>query len=134
MHQKKYLPQSKDDKDFIYYLNKLNAEEIQDDVPILLEWLQDGNWPAAKPVADFLISQLKLIQTEILDVLKSKDEVWKYWIIESLLIQTNISLHETILRALARISVYPTESEKETGLNTSAQAVLQKQNQRTGTG
>lgn len=56
MHQKKYLPQSKDDKDFICYLNKLNAEEIQDDIPILLEWLQDGNWPAAKSIIYFLIS------------------------------------------------------------------------------
>lgn len=128
MHQKKYLPQSKDDKDFICYLTKLNAEEIQDDIPILLEWLQDGNWPAAKPVADFLISQLKLIQTEILDVLKSEDEIWKYWIIEYLLIQTNISLHKTILRELARISEYPSLNEKEVGLDTSAHVVLQKQN------
>ena len=65
------------------------AEEIisgkieisQDEIPFLLEWLQDYNWPGAKEIAAYLIQYADKLIDPIRNILKSEDYIWIYWVL-----------------------------------------------------
>jgi len=54
MDIRKLIPKHKDDQEVIENLRKLSFEEIKPIIPDLLEWLQDMNWPIARPVTEIL--------------------------------------------------------------------------------
>lgn len=78
------IPNSKHDLEAIEALYETNIELINEQLPELLVWLQDINWPVAGPLAAFLSANfavLPAIESHILEVLKGNDAVWKYWLI-----------------------------------------------------
>lgn len=58
-------------------LKKLSFEQLEPIIPDLLEWLQDMNWPVARPVADILEPYTDKITPEIIKILKTDDGMWK---------------------------------------------------------
>ncbi|MDR6463354.1 DUF5071 domain-containing protein [Chryseobacterium sediminis] len=103
------IPKSKGDLSTAEKLTNYSYEELKEIIPNLLEWLQDMNWPVAKPVSEYLESINDKITTELLSILKSNDdEVWKYWIIT---IFGPITQSPIIKNEIIRIATYPTENE-----------------------
>ena len=76
------------------------AEEIisgkiqisQYELPLLLEWLQDYNWPGAKEIAAHLIQYGDQLVEAIRDILKSDDYICIYWVLSLIVINSPKSL------------------------------------------
>ncbi len=51
------------------------------DIPSLLEWLQDMNWPGADLIVKFLIRHRTSLVEPIRNILISGDKVWINWIL-----------------------------------------------------
>ncbi|WP_213277098.1 DUF5071 domain-containing protein [Chryseobacterium indologenes] len=103
------IPKSKGDLSTAEKLTNYSYEELKEIIPNLLEWLQDMNWPVAKPVSEYLESINDKITTELLSILKSNDdEVWKYWIIT---IFGPITQSPIIKNEIIRTATSPTENE-----------------------
>ena len=78
------IPKHKSDIKTAEKLNKYSIDELRPIIPALLERMQDLNWPVSYPVRLFLEKHVGEIQNEILDVFKTNDNLWKYWILLSL--------------------------------------------------
>ena len=100
--------------------------EVKAIVPELLVWLQDGNWPVAGPITDFLSKHTNEIEPHIVDVLRGSDDVWKYWVMLLLILHSESRPSVTIIDEVSRISNLPTASEKTEGLDEIAQEILEK--------
>lgn len=103
------IPKNKSDIETAERLKNYSFEKIKPIIPNLLEWLQDMNWPVARPVANFLLSINDQITDEIIEVLKTQDEIWKYWIISTF---GPITTSVEIRKEIERIANYPTKSER----------------------
>lgn len=103
------VPKSKFDTETAEKLNAFSIDEVRSIIPALLEWLQDGNWPAAYPVKLYLEKHVKHIQDEILMIFKTDDSLWKYWIM--LLLGEAID-DERLINEIKRIALTPTDCEK----------------------
>lgn len=79
-------------------------------LPYMIEWLQDCNWPVAKPVFGFLASIGAPVLPEIRRVFATHDDVWKYWCIE-LLKAMPLAVAEQMRSDLAAIVNEPTPGE-----------------------
>ena len=71
------VPKHKDDQKVIAELRKLSFEHLEPIIPNLLEWLQDMNWPIARPVADILKPFADRMIPNIIRILKTNDWEWK---------------------------------------------------------
>ncbi|MCM3293158.1 DUF5071 domain-containing protein [Paenibacillus sp. MER 180] len=65
-------------------------------LPDLLEWLMDINWPGANRISEFLVSIKAPLIPSIKEALNSNDMMWKYWIIECVLLKWSVDLVEQI--------------------------------------
>ena len=104
------VPKNKFDIETAEKLNEYSIDEVRPIVPDLLEWLQDANWPVAYPVKLYLEKHVKHIQEEILEVFKTDDTLWKYWVLS--LLGEGID-DERLIAEIKRIALAPTHLEKE---------------------
>lgn len=102
------IPKDKHDIQRAENLKNYSYSELKPILPELLEWLQDLNWPVAKPVSEYLESITENISLEILDVLKTNDAVWKYWIVS---IFGKITNNQFVRNEIIRIATNPTKGE-----------------------
>jgi uncharacterized protein YejL (UPF0352 family) len=120
------LPQDKGDLESVHFLSTYSYEELKPILPELLEWLQDYNWPVARPIATLLKRFFPQILPDLIPVLESHDAIWKYWILQIFFDDAD---HETvlpkqILSILQRMVENPTSQEKEEELNLLADKIL----------
>ena len=97
--------------------------------PILAElvgWLRDYNWPVAHILAPFLASLGPPLKPHIWHVLKSDDDVWKYWVINILIDGLAKTDAEEFLPELERLCYAPEPHEETEELNEQARTALQK--------
>ena len=127
-NSKRYLPKDKEDVEFVNYLKMMNIEDIISDIPILLEWLQDGNWLQAQLITQYLLPNVNIIKSDIIDILRGGDEMWKYWVLNGLLSDTNKKLDNEILIEIERLYLNPSEDEKEVEVNLIAYSILKNNN------
>ena len=106
---KNLIPKDKGDIETAEKLKNYSYEDLKEIIPDLLEWLQDLNWPVAKPVSECLESINDKITTELLSILKSHDdEIWKYSIVT---IFGPITKSPIIQKEIMRIANLPTKNE-----------------------
>lgn len=55
----------------------------ESDIPKLLEWLKDMNWPGAETIAKFLVRFGPSLLAPVREVLHSGDAVWISWVLAS---------------------------------------------------
>ena len=55
-----------------------------DVINALLCWLKDANWPGAGEAWRYLLTLGEKVVPHAVEILKTQDAVWRYWIIESL--------------------------------------------------
>src|SRR5512139_1927496 len=79
------VPTSKDDFHACANLAAATDEEIAPLAAELLEWLQDMNWPVAPLVRQRLARLGTRLVEPISGILRGDDDIWKFWIIVSLL-------------------------------------------------
>lgn len=118
---RKLIPKHKDDQIVIEQLKKLSFEEIKPIVPDLLEWLQDINWPISGSVAEILRPFTDEIVSDIINVLKTNDGIWKLWVLTMLLRTTK---NQLLLKEVHRIAKFPTKDEIEEEVTDEANAIL----------
>lgn len=121
MNLQELVPKHKSDFIAIENLKLLSFEEIKPIVTELLEWLQDFNWPVAAPIAEMLSPYLDKMVPEVMEVLKTNDGVWKFWILTTLLTNTH---NPILLKELERIANFPTKDEVEEGVDKEAMVIL----------
>ena len=120
MDVKDLIPKHKDDQKVIGRLKKLSFEQIKPIVSELLEWIQDMNWPIAKPIADILKPFVERMAPEIINILKTNDGIWKLSVL-------NIAVNTAdpdLLNEIERIAEFPTIDEVEDEVNIKAIAIL----------
>ena len=76
------LPRSTRDREAARAVIALGYPAVAPVLPDLLEWLQDYNWPVARPIGEFLASIPEPMVPHIRAVLDGNDLIWKYWCIE----------------------------------------------------
>lgn len=123
---KNLVPKNKEDSNFINNLKLKSISEIRDIIPQLLEWMQDMNWPQAPLIADYFSPHINEIQEELISILKSNDEIWKYWILHGLILHSEITLSQKILLEVKRVYLNASKQEKEEEVDVIAMEILEK--------
>jgi hypothetical protein len=126
MKMNKYIPEHKGDIDKIELISALPFLKLKIISKELLEWLQDLHWPVSKPIANILKPYTNNLKEEIIEILKSNDDLWKYNIIICFFMEGNIKLDNTLKIELQKITNNPTQSEKEEEVDKIAQEALAK--------
>lgn len=126
MKNKKHLPLNKSDIDFAKELYKINnIDLIKEDIPILIEWLQDYNWPPADLICEYLLKfPLITYKKEILEIFNSNDDVWKYWILLRLIKPAITKKDNWLIPKIENIVLNPSFGEKENEVDEIAQEVI----------
>ena len=121
MNIKDLIPKNKHDHEVIAGPKKLSFEQLEPIIPDLLEWLQDMNWPIARPITDILEPFAGRITPEIIKILKTDDGMWKFWILINFGRNTTDLL---LLSEIERIAKFPSRDEIEDEVNLEALAIL----------
>ncbi|MGI1677957.1 MAG: DUF5071 domain-containing protein [Cellvibrionaceae bacterium] len=107
------LPVDKGDIEACDNLALASDELLIPHIKELLSWLQDMSWPVARKISSRL-SKLGLdLVPELREILNSKDEVWKYWVISRFLYDVNNTVYDALFFNLKRIQNHPTPTEKK---------------------
>lgn len=122
----KIIPKDKEDLDFIESLFSTDIKNINDEVPLLLEWIKDGNWPQAQYICRYFIPHINKIEKEIITILNSEDEMWKYWLIKCILYKSSNTPSVSIMKEVKRLCNSPTEDEKEAEVDIAASELILK--------
>ena len=121
---KNYIPKSKSDVNAVEHLKSLSFEAVKADIPELLECMQDMHWDIAHGVAEYLVPYVNEIKKELLFILKTNDEIWKFGIISSLIAKSSNKLDEELISILKRIAEHPTKSEIEDEVDVAAKDII----------
>lgn len=119
------IPKDKGDTETAAQLQHYTYEQLKPIIPALLEWLQDGNWPVARPVSEYLESISNDITVEIMDAFRTGDLIWNYWLMLTFGPATTDHVFRTEIR---RIASYPTQQEKEELLYEVAKDIVEEWN------
>lgn len=120
----KLVPSSKTDFEACANLAAANDEQIMPFIDSLLEWLQDMNWP----IAPLVQKRLSKLGTELVmpvrKVLNGSDNVWKYWLISTLLPLVKDEINKALSVEIQRIAFHPTDGEECEQVHLAAQRLL----------
>ena len=72
------LPKDKFDINAIEQLRNKDAQQVIPLLPQMLEWIQDMNWPVAKPMVELLLNYPNEITPLVANVLWGEDDMWIY--------------------------------------------------------
>lgn len=115
------IPKNKSDFETAEQLKNYSYTTLKPIIPSLLEWLQDGNWPVAYPVSQYLISICDEISVEIMEAFQKGDIIWNYWLLVSF---GTITQDAPLRKEITRIAKNPTEQEMKEGLDEIAQEII----------
>jgi len=124
MKDKNYIPRNTHDVEAVEQLKQLQFDSVRTDVPVLLEWLQDGHWEVAEGIAAYLIPHVNEIVKELLFVLNTEDGMWKYFVICGLIARSQEKLDSILIMALKRIAEHPSEIDAEDMVDDVAKDVI----------
>jgi hypothetical protein len=109
------LPADKGDIEVAAALGALSPQSLTPHIPELLTWLQDDNWPVARPVAAALARCGPELVEPMRRVLSGTDAVWKYWVamfLQDVSPEVRAALTDDIIRVLNS----PTPDEESEGV------------------
>ena len=121
----KIIPEHKLDFDACKNLQLASDEQIINDLPALLEWLQDINWPVARYVRDRIQNLGSPLIEPTRTILNGSDDVWKYSIACHLLPCTSKEVINALKPELLRLANNPTKSEELEEVNLAVQELLE---------
>lgn len=124
MKNRDYIPKNTCDVVAVEKLKHLPFESVIEDVPILLEWLQDGHWEVAEGIAEYLVPHVNEIAEELIFVLNTDDGMWKYFVICRLIARSHEKLDPILIKTLNRIAKYPSKIDAEDTVNEVAKDII----------
>lgn len=124
MRDKDYIPRNTRNVKAIERLKRLPFQSVRQDVPMLLEWLQDGHWEVAEGIAKYLIPHVSEITDELLFVLNTDDSTWKYHLIYILIAQSKEKLNPPLIEALRMIAEQPSNIDAEDYVDEAAKNII----------
>lgn len=95
--------------------------KVEKILPILVAWLQDLNWPVANKLEPFISRIGEPLKPVVQDVLKTNDDVWKYWVL-TCLVAKNLKLAKSIKKELTDLR--DTDKKSTEGLEEIAGNIL----------
>ena len=104
------LPKDKYDVETAAHLAQIGCPDLVPLFPELLSWIQDVNWPVAKPLAELLIRIGAPLRECISEVLHTHDNGWKWSILYGVVSQSS-ELARALTSELQRIANSPTSGE-----------------------
>jgi hypothetical protein len=105
------VPKGKGDMETAAQLSQYPYNEIKPIVDELLMWIQDMHWPVASPVFYYLKSICEHLNDQIVRVLESNDEIWKFNCLRLFLGMSHKIIDERLLDEIKRIAVNPSKGE-----------------------
>lgn len=118
------VPSNKFDVQACEELAKASDDIVIINIPELLEWVQDINWPVASLICDRLKNIGSPLVPHIKTILLGTDETWKYFVISGLLSKSSKKTICSLKPILNKIVESPTEHEKTEEVNIVALEVL----------
>ncbi len=118
------VPASKDDFAACANLAAATDDQVARFAGELLEWLQDMNWPVARLVQQRLARTGTRLVEQIIEILGGDDEIWKFWIIASLLPSMSNDVIVALYPDLKRIAFSPTDKERIEEVDVEARRLL----------
>ena len=109
----RFVPIDKGDNEAVITLRNYLFQEVQYAAANLLEWLQDGNWPVAHGIADYLRPHINEITDEIITILQGDDSMWKYWVLGGLISKNAIPINKALYKAIHELAVNPNPDDVE---------------------
>jgi hypothetical protein len=124
---KTLVPKDKHDMDFdkITDFYWYNYAELKPIIPELLKWLQDLNYPVAKPISQHLKTMLPDIITDLIPILESEDGIWKYNILQVFFIETPSDHYLKIEELIKKLAYSPTDNDIKEEVNLLAIEILE---------
>lgn len=124
MENKNYIPENIYDVKAVEYLQNLPFETVRQDIPKLLEWLQDAHWDVAGGIAEYLVPHVNEITQELLFVLSTDDGMWKCFLIGILIARSKEKLDPALINELRRIAEHPSKIDTQDGVDDMAKMVI----------
>ena len=118
------LPRDKHDTLAVDQLAELGYPIISPVLPELIKWLQDANWPVARPISDLLVKIGKPVVPLLLEVLKGDDAIWKYWCLELVVRRLPSDVIAALHPELERLAKCPNDSDRQEDVDVSASSLL----------
>jgi hypothetical protein len=122
---KDYIPNNIHDVLAVERLKRLSFETVRNDVPKLLEWLQDTHWDVAEGIAEYLLPHVNEITQELIFILNTDDGMWKYFVICILIARSQEKLDPDLIKVLKRIAEHPSRIDAEDSVDEVAKMVIQ---------
>jgi hypothetical protein len=120
------LPRSKFDIERARNLSNISLPELEPHLEELFTWLQDGNWPVARPVADFLTSVGIVAVPHVRKILQGNDDIWKMSVLSSVVDTDDLAIANALRGVIERIAKNPTQGEILEGTQEIAEEILEK--------
>ena len=121
---KNIIPKDKFDMEAAERLQQYSIEEIKEEIPKLLEWLQDYNWLVAHPVSDYFSPHINTISDELVNILRGNDGIWKYWII-SLVYSSPVAPNSDLVNAIKHLAENPSRDDIDCEVDIEAQEFME---------
>ncbi len=118
------IPKDKSDSEAVARLKAASEERVAPLVPTLLEWLQDINWPVARPIAEVLREHPTELVEPIRAVLNGDDDIWKFWVLAEVVLPGEGELRLALESEVLRIVNHPTPGEVDEEVHLIARDVL----------
>lgn len=118
------IPKHKFDFEATENLKQFTIDQIRVEIPFILEWMQDGNWPVASPVSEYFKPHINKIENELMDILMTNDIMWKYWILR-LIWSVEVHPGTPIMNEIRRIAQYPTPDEIDSDIHETATEIME---------
>ncbi len=96
-------------------------------LPLLVEWMQDMNWPVAQTLQPFLASIGAPLAPHIRHVLETDDDIWKYWVVRCVVGESD-ELAQVLKPELLRLASLPTPGEADEEVDQMAREILERVN------
>ncbi len=93
-------------------------------LPVLLEWLQDMNWPVARVLAPFLAGIGAPLESAVREVLDGHDYIWTYWVLREVVAESAY-LRRSFRPHLERLASEATDGERAEELDELARWLLE---------
>ena len=119
------LPKDKLDVDAVRRLSAKGYPAIEPILPALLEWMQDLNWPVAQALHPFLVSLGEPLAPHIRSILRTDDDIWKYWVLICVVAESP-SLLSALKLELEHLAEKPTDGEREELIDELARNMLRR--------
>jgi Domain of unknown function (DUF5071) len=118
------IPSGKFDIAAVENAAALGYPAINPILPVLLEWVQDANWPVAQDLFPLLAKAGPEIARHINAVFDGDDEGWKYSILYFLVRDLKPEVAEILRPNVIRMAQNPTDRERHEEIDTGARKVI----------